>query len=116
LFDGSDRVLCQPHVLPGPRLIPVKAPPARRSGAERLKEALTALGLKAGGTLQQRAERLFMTKGKSLEQLDRKLFAKGVVPAVSLSCAQLQGLRGRRPQVWPQFWGLQAWGESSREW
>ncbi|KAG2273729.1 hypothetical protein Bca52824_056284 [Brassica carinata] len=31
-------------------------------GPEKLKEALGALGLKVGGTLQQRAERLFLTK------------------------------------------------------
>ncbi|KAI3914650.1 hypothetical protein MKW92_006723 [Papaver armeniacum] len=31
-------------------------------GNEKLKEALAALGLKSGGTLQQRAERLFLTK------------------------------------------------------
>ncbi|XP_043716572.1 splicing factor SF3a60 homolog [Telopea speciosissima] len=45
-------------------------------GPERLKEALAALGLKAGGTVQQRAERLFLTKHTPLEQLDRKHFAK----------------------------------------
>lgn len=31
-------------------------------GPEKLKEALAALGLKTGGTVQQRAERLFLTK------------------------------------------------------
>ncbi|GKD62250.1 splicing factor SF3a60, partial [Tanacetum coccineum] len=31
-------------------------------GGDRLKEALGALGLKTGGTVQQRAERLFLTK------------------------------------------------------
>ncbi|KAI7978896.1 hypothetical protein LOK49_Contig652G00004 [Camellia lanceoleosa] len=46
-------------------------------GPERLKEALAALGLKTGGTIQQRAERLFLTKHTPLEQLDRKHFAKG---------------------------------------
>ncbi|MED6211384.1 hypothetical protein PIB30_073195 [Stylosanthes scabra] len=46
-------------------------------GPERLKEALAALGLKTGGTLQQRAERLFLTKHTPLEKLDRKHFAKG---------------------------------------
>ncbi|THG10044.1 hypothetical protein TEA_028115 [Camellia sinensis var. sinensis] len=40
-------------------------------------EALAALGLKTGGTIQQRAERLFLTKHTPLEQLDRKHFAKG---------------------------------------
>ena len=51
-------------------------------GADTLKDALAKLGLKCGGTLRQRAERLILTKTKSLEELDRKLFAKGVVPAV----------------------------------
>lgn len=46
-------------------------------GPERLKEALAALGLKTGGTVQQRAERLFLTKNTPLEKLDRKHFAKG---------------------------------------
>ncbi|PSS33008.1 Splicing factor SF3a60 like [Actinidia chinensis var. chinensis] len=46
-------------------------------GPERLKEALAALGLKTGGTVQQRAERLFLTKHTPLERLDRKHFVKG---------------------------------------
>ncbi|XP_054798024.1 splicing factor SF3a60 homolog [Prosopis cineraria] len=46
-------------------------------GPEKLKEALAALGLKTGGTVQQRAERLFLTKHTPLEMLDRKHFAKG---------------------------------------
>ncbi|KAG2334799.1 hypothetical protein Bca52824_005979 [Brassica carinata] len=45
-------------------------------GPEKLKEALGALGLKVGGTLQQRAERLFLTKHSPLEKLDKKHFAK----------------------------------------
>ena len=53
------------------------------AGADALKDALTKLGLKCGGTLHQRAERLILTKTIPVEKLDRKLFAKGVVPAVS---------------------------------
>lgn len=45
-------------------------------GLDVLKSALMALGLKCGGTLQQRAERLFSTKGIPLEQLDPSLLAK----------------------------------------
>ncbi|XP_064627346.1 splicing factor 3A subunit 3-like [Lineus longissimus] len=45
-------------------------------GLDRLKSALMALGLKCGGTLEERAQRLFSTKGKSLEDLDPTLFAK----------------------------------------
>ncbi|XP_075639664.1 splicing factor SF3a60 homolog [Castanea sativa] len=39
--------------------------------------ALAALGLKTGGTVQQRAVRLFLTKNTPLEKLDKKHFAKG---------------------------------------
>lgn len=45
-------------------------------GLDRLKSALMALGLKCGGTLEQRAQRLWSTKGKSMEELDQSLFAK----------------------------------------
>ncbi|GFG37607.1 hypothetical protein Cfor_12689 [Coptotermes formosanus] len=43
-------------------------------GLDRLKSALMALGLKCGGTLEERAQRLFGTKGK--KSLDPSLFAK----------------------------------------
>lgn len=56
------------------------------AGADALKDALAKLGLKCGGTLRQRAERLILTKSTPLEKLDRKLFAKGVVPAVRHPC------------------------------
>ncbi|EFJ51494.1 splicing factor 3a, subunit 3 [Volvox carteri f. nagariensis] len=49
-------------------------------GADRLKEALTSLGLKCGGTTKERAARLWLTRDTPLSQLDRKHFAKGVVP------------------------------------
>lgn len=45
-------------------------------GLDRLKSALMALGLKCGGTLEERSQRLFSTKGKKLEDLDPALFAK----------------------------------------
>ena len=45
-------------------------------GLDRLKSALMALGLKCGGTLEERAQRLFITKGKQLSELDQSLFAK----------------------------------------
>lgn len=48
-------------------------------GADRLKEALQAMGLKSGGTVKERAQRLYLTKTTPLEQLDKKHFAKGVV-------------------------------------
>jgi len=46
-------------------------------GADRLKEALEALGMKCGGTLKQRAERLFSIKGK--DTIPPKLLATGQV-------------------------------------
>ncbi|VDL99249.1 unnamed protein product [Schistocephalus solidus] len=43
-------------------------------GLDRLKSALLALGLKCGGTLEERARRLWDTKGKSLEDLPADMF------------------------------------------
>ena len=65
------------------------------AGADALKDALAKLGLKCGGTLRQRAERLILTKTTPMEKLDRKLFAKGVVPAVR----QLQHVPFRVPTL-----------------
>lgn len=45
-------------------------------GLDRLKSALMALGLKCGGTLEQRSQRLFATKGTRRSDLDPSLFAK----------------------------------------
>ena len=45
-------------------------------GLDALKAALTARGLKCGGTLQQRAERLFAVRGLALDAIDSSLFAK----------------------------------------
>jgi len=45
-------------------------------GLDRLKSGLIALGLKCGGTLQERAGRLFETKGRNLSELPREMFAK----------------------------------------
>ncbi|XP_028396012.1 replication stress response regulator SDE2-like [Dendronephthya gigantea] len=45
-------------------------------GLDVLKSALMSLGLKCGGTLQQRAERLFSIKGIPREKIDPSLFAK----------------------------------------
>lgn len=58
-------------------------------GADRLKEALTALGLKCGGTTRQRAERLYAAKGRRLDELDPKLFAKGSALAAGRDEASL---------------------------
>lgn len=45
-------------------------------GLDALKAVLMSRGLKCGGTLQQRAERLFSVKGLSQEEIDPSLFAK----------------------------------------
>jgi len=46
-------------------------------GMDRLKAGLEANGLKCGGTLQQRAARLFSIKGLPKEKIPKKLLAKG---------------------------------------
>ncbi len=43
---------------------------------DKLKAELTKLGLKCGGTVSDRAKRLFMTKDTPLSELPKKLFAK----------------------------------------
>ncbi|XP_026411067.1 splicing factor SF3a60 homolog [Papaver somniferum] len=48
-----------------------------REKEKELKKALSALGLKSGGTVQQLAERLFLTKHMPVEQLDKKHFVNG---------------------------------------
>jgi len=49
-------------------------------GGDAVKAALQRLGLKAGGTELQRAQRLFSTKGRRLQDLDRKFFLAGCAP------------------------------------
>lgn len=46
-------------------------------GLDRLKEGLEALGLKCGGTLQDRAQRLWSVRGKKPEEIPDKLKKKG---------------------------------------
>lgn len=62
---------------------------------DRLKEGLEALGLKCGGTLEQRADRLFSVKGKKTEEIDQKLkvclVSIRVCPFGILSALQCQG-------------------------
>ena len=45
-------------------------------GLDGLKTALMGIGLKCGGTLRERAQRLFLTKDTPLDKLDRAHFAK----------------------------------------
>ncbi|KAM6280112.1 splicing regulator SDE2 [Porphyrio hochstetteri] len=45
-------------------------------GLDKLKMELMALGLKCGGTLKERAARLFSVRGLSRDQIDPALFAK----------------------------------------
>lgn len=60
-----------------PRVLDLKrfhdADELRALGMDRLKEGLEALGMKCGGTLEQRADRLFSVKGKAPEDIDPKL-------------------------------------------
>jgi len=44
-------------------------------GGEKVKAILASMGLKCGGTVQQRCERLLSVKGKSRDQIDPSLFA-----------------------------------------
>jgi Replication stress response SDE2 C-terminal len=55
------------------------------------------VGLKAGGTAEQRAARLVLLRDTPLDKLDRKHFAKGVLPAVR--CRLLHMC------IWPH-WGI----------
>ncbi|KAB7505813.1 Splicing factor 3A subunit 3 [Armadillidium nasatum] len=52
-------------------------------GLDRLKSALMALNLKCGGTLEERAQRLFITKGKSLSELDPSMFSRAKTDKVN---------------------------------
>jgi hypothetical protein len=45
-------------------------------GLEKLKIELQSRGLKCGGTLQERAARLFLLKTTPLDKLPKKLLAK----------------------------------------
>lgn len=45
-------------------------------GPEKLKLELMSRGLKCGGTLQERADRLFSVRGLAREQINPALFAK----------------------------------------
>lgn len=45
-------------------------------GLDRLKTALQSLNLKCGGTLEQRAIRLYSTKGRDINELDPSAYAK----------------------------------------
>jgi len=48
-------------------------------GLEKLREQLQLRGLKIGGSLKDRASRLFSVKGKSKDEIDPKLFANAAV-------------------------------------
>lgn len=45
-------------------------------GAGRLKASLQNKGLKCGGTLNERAQRLLFIKGKALDEISPSLFAR----------------------------------------
>lgn len=58
-------------------------------GLDRLKQALEALGLKCGGTLKDRAQRLWSVRGKKTEDIPHKL--KAVRPAQNGDAAKFPG-------------------------
>jgi splicing factor 3A subunit 3 len=76
---------------------------AAEMDCDRLKAELSRLGLKCGGTIQDRAARLFLTKNTPLDQLPAKLFAKkdskvgGGAPAASPAAGSAG--HGRRVDV-----------------
>ncbi|EEH52657.1 uncharacterized protein MICPUCDRAFT_42844 [Micromonas pusilla CCMP1545] len=63
-------------------LVPIRS---RRRG---VTAALKAAGLKAGGTATERAARLWSTRGRTLADLDAKLFNKGLRPASAIDGAE----------------------------
>ena len=65
-------------------------------GMERLKGGLLALGLKCGGTLQQRAARLFSVKGKTPEQFDKSIVAKKSAKVCVCVCVWVLASSGSR--------------------
>lgn len=69
------------------------------AGPERLKEALAALGMKTGGTVRQRAERLFLTRDTPLDSIERKHFAKGGAPAALRTKEENERIRSAAVQT-----------------
>jgi splicing factor 3A subunit 3 len=51
---------------------------------DKIKAALAARHMKCGGTAQQRAERLFLCRGRQLQDLPASAFVKGAAPAAAL--------------------------------
>ncbi|XP_012586421.1 PREDICTED: protein SDE2 homolog isoform X2 [Condylura cristata] len=66
-------------------------------GLEKLKCELLALGLKCGGTLQERAARLFAVRGLTREQMDPALFARPVKGKKAAPAGRTPGLSAARP-------------------
>jgi splicing factor 3A subunit 3 len=56
-----------------------------------ITRALESMGLKAGGAPAHRAERLWSVRGKKLADVDKKLFAKGVVVDAKTRTKQTSG-------------------------
>ena len=93
-----------PLALPAPALdlVPFASPKDLEAlGADALRDALTALGLKAGGSVEQRAARLWLTKDAPLTSLDRKHFAKGSVVAATVAAAAAAAARSAAPLALP---------------
>lgn len=67
---------------------------------DRLKSALQAIGLKCGGTLEQRAERLFSVKGLSPEQIPNKLKVKNSGNTTATSQPSVSGDKKDEEVAW----------------
>jgi splicing factor 3A subunit 3 len=65
-------------------------------GLDRLKEALEALGLKCGGTLQDRAQRLWSVRGKKLEEIPASLKVKPTKKTGSAAVTTSSSTEGSR--------------------
>ncbi|GMH98437.1 hypothetical protein TrVE_jg1022 [Triparma verrucosa] len=67
---------------------------ADKLGGDGLKKQLGKLGMKSGGDVKQRSERLFALKGKKLEDLPKKFFAKGGAVVVAGEGGEATGSAG----------------------
>ena len=109
-------------MLTGDLSVSLTLSPSLSSGIDRLKEALQGLGLKTGGTLRERASRLFLTKSTPLAQLDKKHFAKGVVVPVATSASASSGAVAtadgatEAKKVEENAWQVRSFGSSSGLW
>lgn len=68
-------------------------------GNDRLKHALETLGLKCGGSVDEKAQRLFLTKGKSIDELDSSFFPKKNTSHKSITKENLSAIKESLKEV-----------------